>query len=43
MKTNLKQSSPVAEYLNPYFISGFADGESSLIITIRKDNNSKVG
>jgi len=24
MKTNLKQSSPVAEYLNPYFISGFA-------------------
>ena len=29
--------------INPYFIIGFADGEGSFVIRIRKNNNLKVG
>ena len=29
--------------INPYFITGFADGECSFVIRIRKNNNLKVG
>ena len=29
--------------LNPYFISGFVDGEGSIMLVIRKDNKYSTG
>jgi len=29
--------------LNPYFITGFVDGEGSFIISIQKNSNYRIG
>jgi len=33
----------VQPYLNPLFVTGFCDGESSFTLSIYKDNERKIG
>jgi hypothetical protein len=38
---NLKQPSKEFKQLNPYFATGFTDGEGSFLVSIYKDKNLK--
>lgn len=40
---NYSKLESVSELLNPWFITGFTDGEGSFILTIIKDNKYKLG
>lgn len=39
----LVSSSPESRKLDPWFVTGFADGEACFTITIRKNNKLKIG
>jgi hypothetical protein len=38
-----KNGSNVKNNLNPWFITGFADAESSFVVSVRKNPKFKIG
>ena len=40
---NLEDKENKTQKLHPYFITGFCDGESYFTISIRQNNNMKIG